>query len=128
MTLSAPRILLVEDEPNLARGVRENLEAEGYAVDVVGDGHAALANIRTEEYGLIVLDVKLPGMDGFTVCETARREGRDTPVLFLTAKGGPTDRIRTGSAATITFNRWLRRPVESGVRALIEVVHAETDA
>ncbi len=94
MTNHPPRILLVEDEPNLARGIRENLAAEGYAVDVVGDGRAALAKIRHEEYGLIVLDVMLPGIDGFTVCETARREGRDTPVLFLTAKGGATDRIR----------------------------------
>jgi two-component system alkaline phosphatase synthesis response regulator PhoP len=91
---SGARILLVEDEPNLARGIRENLEAEGYAVDVAGDGRTALARIRAEEYGLVVLDVMLPGMDGFTVCETARREGRDTPVLFLTARGAADDRIR----------------------------------
>lgn len=94
MTGNAPRILLVEDEPNLARGIRENLEAEGYSVDVVGDGRVALTKIRQEEFGLVVLDVMLPGMDGFSVCETMRREGRDTPVLFLTAKGGATDRIR----------------------------------
>jgi two-component system alkaline phosphatase synthesis response regulator PhoP len=94
MTDTTPRILLVEDEPNLARGIRENLEAEGYHVDVLGDGRVALTRIRQEEFNLIVLDVMLPGMDGFSVCETIRREGRDTPVLFLTAKGGPNDRIR----------------------------------
>jgi two-component system alkaline phosphatase synthesis response regulator PhoP len=94
MTDTTPRILLVEDEPNLARGIRENLEAEGYHVDVLGDGRVALTRIRQEEFGLIILDVMLPGMDGFSVCETMRREGRDTPVLFLTAKGGPNDRIR----------------------------------
>lgn len=94
MTTHTARILLVEDEVNLARGIRENLEAEGYAVEVVGDGHAALDRMRRHEYGLVVLDVMLPGMDGFTVCQTARREGRDTPVLFLTAKGGGGDRIR----------------------------------
>jgi two-component system, OmpR family, alkaline phosphatase synthesis response regulator PhoP len=94
MSHSTARILLVEDELNLARGIRENLEAEGYAVEVVGDGRAALDRIRRQEYGLVILDVMLPGMDGFTVCETARREGRDTPVLFLTAKGGAGDRIR----------------------------------
>jgi two-component system alkaline phosphatase synthesis response regulator PhoP len=94
MTDTTPRILLVEDEPNLARGIRENLEAEGYHVDVLGDGRVALTRIRQEEFNLIVLDVMLPGMDGFSVCETMRREGRDTPVLFLTAKGGPNDRIR----------------------------------
>lgn len=94
MSHPTERILLVEDELNLARGIRENLEAEGYSVEVVGDGRAALDRIRRQEYGLVILDVMLPGMDGFTVCETARREGRDTPVLFLTAKGGAGDRIR----------------------------------
>ncbi len=95
MSAAAPtRILVVEDEINLARGIRENLEAEGYAVEVVSDGRAALDRIRRQEYGLVLLDVMLPGMDGFTVCETARREGRDTPVLFLTARGGGNDRIR----------------------------------
>lgn len=93
--MSTPaRILLVEDEINLARGIRENLEAEGYSVEAVGDGLTALDRIRRKEYGLVILDVMLPGMDGFTVCETARREGRDIPVLFLTARGGGDDRIR----------------------------------
>jgi two-component system alkaline phosphatase synthesis response regulator PhoP len=94
MSNPTARILLVEDEVNLARGIRENLEAEGYAVDVVADGRVALDKIRRQEFGLVILDVMLPGMDGFTVCQTARREGRDTPVLFLTAKGGSGDRIR----------------------------------
>ncbi|ODT05419.1 MAG: hypothetical protein ABS52_01085 [Gemmatimonadetes bacterium SCN 70-22] len=93
--MSTPaRILLVEDEINLARGIRENLEAEGYSVEAVVDGLTALDRIRRKEYGLVILDVMLPGMDGFTVCETARREGRDIPVLFLTARGGGDDRIR----------------------------------
>jgi len=94
MSNATARILLVEDEINLARGIRENLEAEGYAVEVVTDGRVALDKIRRQEYGLVILDVMLPGMDGFTVCQSARREGRDTPVLFLTAKGGGSDRIR----------------------------------
>jgi two-component system alkaline phosphatase synthesis response regulator PhoP len=94
MSTPTARILVVEDEVNLARGIRENLEAEGYAVEVAGDGRVALDKIRRQEYGLVILDVMLPGMDGFTVCQTARREGRDTPVLFLTAKGGGGDRIR----------------------------------
>ncbi len=88
------RLLLVEDEPNLARGIRENLEAEGYAVELVGDGRTALARMQSQAYGLVILDVMLPGMDGFTVCETARKEGSDTPVLFLTARGAADDRIR----------------------------------
>ena len=94
MSAGGARILLVEDEVNLARGIRENLEAEGYTVESVGDGRQALERIRRVEYGMIILDVMLPGMDGFAVCQTARREGRDTPVLFLTARGGGGDRIR----------------------------------
>ncbi len=90
----AARVLLVEDEPNLARGIRENFEAEGYVVELCADGPAALARMKSGAYDLVVLDVMLPGMDGFRVCEQARRAGIDTPVLFLTAKGGATDRIR----------------------------------
>lgn len=94
MSETASRILIVEDELHLARGIRENLEAEGYQVEVASDGLTGLDRIRRAEYGLVILDVMLPGMDGITVCQTARREGRDTPVLFLTAKGGADDRIR----------------------------------
>lgn len=93
--MSAPaRILVVEDEPNLARGIRENLEAEGYSVETAVNGRVALERIRREEFGLLILDVMLPGMDGFTVCQTLRAEGRDTPALFLTAKNAANDRIR----------------------------------
>lgn len=88
------RLLVVDDELNLARGIRENLEAEGYSVEVAADGLVALAKIRAEEFGLVILDVMLPGIDGFTVCETIRGEGRDTPVLFLSARDGGEDRIR----------------------------------
>jgi len=94
MSQSSARILLVEDEINLARGIRENLEAEGYEVAVVADGQTALDQILREEFQLVILDVMLPRMDGYTVCETARRAGRDTPILFLTAKGSGPDRIR----------------------------------
>ena len=90
----AIRILVVEDETNLARGIRENLEAEGYLVDVAGDGRQALDRLRAQAYALVILDVMLPQLDGFQVCETARREGRDMPVLFLSARGAADDRIR----------------------------------
>jgi two-component system alkaline phosphatase synthesis response regulator PhoP len=89
----SPRILLVEDEPNLARGIRENLEAEGYAVEVLGDGLRALERIRAERFSLILLDVTLPTLDGCTICELIRKEGIDTPVLFLTARTAAEDRI-----------------------------------
>jgi len=88
------RILVVEDDPHLAAGVVENLRAEGYGVDSVGDGQQALDWLRDQQCGLIVLDVMLPEIDGFTVCRTLRQQGNSTPVLFLTARGDPADRIR----------------------------------
>jgi len=90
----ASRILVVEDEANLARGIRENLEAEGYAVEVATDGLQAMAKIRAAEFSLVVLDVMLPGIDGFTVCTRMRAEGHDTPVLFLSARASGQDRIQ----------------------------------
>lgn len=88
------RILVVDDEVNLAEGIRENLVLEGHEVEAVYHGTKALERIRTGDFDLVVLDVMLPGMDGYTICETMREEGRNTPVLFLTAKGTPDDRIR----------------------------------
>ncbi len=91
---SGGRILVVDDEENLAEGIRENLEAEGYEVDVVGDGDRAVERIRDRSPDLVVLDVMMPGRDGFDVCATVRADGITVPILFLTAKGGVDDRIR----------------------------------
>ncbi len=88
------RILVVEDDPHLAAGVVENLRAEGYTVDQVGNGRAALETLAAGPYGLVLLDVMLPELDGFTVCRTLRGRGDNTPVLFLTARGDPADRVR----------------------------------
>ncbi len=92
--VSARRILVVEDDPHLSAGVVENLRAEGYEVDAVGDGRRALEAISGRPYGLVLLDVMLPELDGFTVCRTLREQGNSTPVLFLTARGDPADRVR----------------------------------
>ena len=93
--MTEPRsILVVEDEEHLAQGIAENLEAEGYRVAIVGEGRAALELIRRGGQDLILLDVMLPGLDGFTICETARSEGVQTPVLFLTAKSSVDDRVQ----------------------------------
>ena len=92
--MSAPAILVVEDEQHLAAGIVENLEAEGYHATVARDGRVALDRLRAGAYDLVILDVMLPGLDGFSVCETIRREGSRVPVLFLTAKSGASDRIR----------------------------------
>jgi two-component system alkaline phosphatase synthesis response regulator PhoP len=88
------RILIVEDEPELAAGIRENLEQEGYEVDVAGDGSSGLEAALSGTHELVILDVMLPRMDGYSVCRELRREGAGVPVLFLTAKGEPEDRIR----------------------------------
>lgn len=87
------RILVVEDDPHLSAGVVENLRAEGYPVDAVTDGRRALDALASASYGLVLLDVMLPELDGFTVCRTLRERGDSTPVLFLTARGDPADRV-----------------------------------
>jgi len=88
------QVLVVEDDPHLAAGVVENLRAEGFRVDTVSDGRRAVEWFDTHHCDLIVLDVMLPGLDGFAVCRTLRERGTKTPVLFLTALGEATDRIR----------------------------------
>jgi two-component system, OmpR family, alkaline phosphatase synthesis response regulator PhoP len=87
------RILIVEDNRNLATGLRNNLEIEGYDVDVATDGTSGLALARSASPNLIVLDLMLPGMDGYRVLRTLREEGRDTPVLILSARGEETDKV-----------------------------------
>jgi two-component system, OmpR family, alkaline phosphatase synthesis response regulator PhoP len=88
------RVLVVEDDPHLAAGVMENLRAEGYEVEAASDGRAALAWLRENSCALIVLDVMLPELDGLAVCRALRDAGDNTPVLFLTARGDPADRVR----------------------------------
>jgi len=91
--MSNIRILLVEDEQSLADTIKLNLELEGYKVQVAGDGKKALKIFKQERFDLVVLDVMLPEMDGFTVCEAIRLDDAEIPVLFLTAKNSSADRI-----------------------------------
>ena len=93
-TAPATRVLVVEDDPHLAAGVMENLRAEGYEVSAAGDAERALEWLRGQHCALIVLDVMLPGIDGLAMCRTLREQGNNTPVLFLTARGDPVDRVR----------------------------------
>jgi len=88
------RILLVEDEPSLSETIKLNLELEGYYVSHVNDGKKALKAVKQARYDLVVLDVMLPEIDGFAVCESIRLVNDELPVLFLTAKSSTTDRIR----------------------------------
>lgn len=87
------RILVVDDEPRLADGLKRGLEAEGFAVDVAPTGTDGLWLAREQQYAAILLDIMLPGMSGTVVCRTLRAEENWTPVLMLTAKDGEWDQI-----------------------------------
>lgn len=88
------RILLVEDEENLRTTIRLNLEMEGYGVTEVCDGKSAFSQFRSAHFDLIILDVMLPEMDGYTLCQKIRLENRQVPIIFLTAKGASDERIQ----------------------------------
>ncbi|MDP1678213.1 MAG: response regulator transcription factor [Bacteroidota bacterium] len=87
------RILVIEDEPEMQRGLRDNLEFEGFEVVVIGDGKKGLQTIIDKKFDLILLDVMLPGMSGFDICKKARGEGISTPIIMLTAKGEEVDKV-----------------------------------
>ncbi len=85
------RVLVVEDEARVASAVKRGLEAEGFAVDVAGDGTDGLWLAQEHEYDAIVLDIMLPGLNGYRICATLRKAGDWTPILMLTAKNGEYD-------------------------------------
>jgi len=87
------KILLVEDEPQMQRGVKDNLEFEGYEVDVASDGKAGLKKLLDNSYDLVLLDVMLPQMSGFDVCKKVREKSITTPIIMLTAKGEEIDKV-----------------------------------
>jgi DNA-binding response OmpR family regulator len=88
-----PRILIVEDNPDLAYGLRTGLEIEGYEVSVAEDGETGLERARGWTPDLVMLDLMLPGMDGYRVLRTLREGGSDVPVLILTARGEEADKV-----------------------------------
>ena len=91
--MSARRLLLVEDEPGLVMTLTDRLVADGYAVETAHDAPAALAAATTSSFDAILLDVMLPGGNGFDVCRTIRERGVQTPILMLTARGQVIDRV-----------------------------------
>ncbi|MBS2099229.1 response regulator transcription factor [Carboxylicivirga linearis] len=86
-------LLIVEDEPDMQQGIKDNLEFEGYTVDVADDGEMALKKITNGEFDLILLDVMIPKISGFDVCKQIRHRGIETPIIFLTAKGEEIDKV-----------------------------------
>jgi two-component system, OmpR family, response regulator len=115
------RLLVVEDDAKLARALGRGLRHEGYAVDVVGDGDAALMQAAVWEYDAIVLDVMLPVRDGLAVCRTLRERDCWAPVLMLTARGQVSDRI---GGLDVGADDYLVKPFDFGellarLRALV---------
>lgn len=115
MSGSGPRVLVVEDEEHLAEGIRFNLEEEGHRVCVVDDGPAALDKLvgaSRDDFDLVILDVMLPGLDGFEVAERVRESGNHVPILMLTAKSQPEDTVR---GLDVGADDYLPKPFELSV-------------
>lgn len=96
------RLLIVEDEKHLAFGLKFNFEAEGYLVELVGDGPAALSRFRDDKsaYDLVILDLMLPGMSGYDICSELRGISPDVPIIVLSARSLPEDRARAFDCGT----------------------------
>jgi two-component system OmpR family response regulator len=111
MSQTAGHILVVEDERHLAIGIKYNFEAEGYRVTTVGDGPAAvkLFEEQPQEFDLVILDLMLPGMSGYAVCEALREAGNDVPILMLSARTLSEDRIRGFDAGT---DQYMEKPFD----------------
>jgi two-component system, OmpR family, response regulator len=121
------RILLVEDDPSLARGLAAGLKAAGHSVDIAYDGESALQLARDEPYALITLDVGLPDISGFEVLRRARQEGLKTPILMLTARDAIEDRV---TGLDLGADDYLLKPfepseLEARIRALLRRSHGE---
>ena len=108
------RVLIVEDEHHLAEGLRFNLEAEGFHAEVVDDGDRALQRLLdpAEHFDLVVLDVMLPGRDGFSVASELRQKQNFVPVLMLTARGRPEDVLKGFAAGA---DDYLAKPAELAI-------------
>jgi len=115
------KILIVEDNRNLALGLRTNLEFEGHEAEIARDGTGGLIRARTRSHDLVVLDLMLPAMDGFRVLETLRSEGIATPVLVLTARGDEADKVRglRGGADDYVTKPFALRELLARVAALL---------
>ncbi|OGU33605.1 MAG: DNA-binding response regulator [Ignavibacteria bacterium GWA2_35_9] len=87
------KILIVEDEPNMRLGLKDNLEFEGYEVNLAEDGETGLKHILEGNYSLVLLDVMLPKISGYDICKIVRKSGNDIPIILLTAKGEEIDKV-----------------------------------
>ena len=124
------RILVVEDEPGIALGLEDDLKMEGYEVEVLGDGAEASRRAREAAFDLILLDVMLPGKDGFEVCRELRRAGLRTPILMLTAKTQEAEKVlgfELGADDYVT-KPFGTRELRARIKALLRRASAEPPA
>ena len=123
------RILLVEDEHTLADLLRHGLQEQGYAVDVADNGEDALAFATADPYDLVILDIMLPDMDGFSLCRQLRAEARHMPVLMLTARSSVDDRVMglDSGADDYVAKPFDPRELLARVRALHRRDHGQRD-
>lgn len=105
------RLLLVEDDPRIARFVARGLQEQSYAVDVVAEGNAAIYQAEINDYDLVILDVMIPGKDGFATCRAIRAQGKRMPILMLTARDAVDDRIKGLDSGA---DDYLTKPFEFG--------------
>ena len=125
-----PRILVVEDSTELAEGLRYNLELEGYEVALAADGHAGVRLAREWRPDLVVLDLMLPGVDGYRVLQTIRADGVTAPVIILSAKGEEADKVR---GFRLDADQYVTKPfglleLLERIRSLLRRAHARAPA
>ena len=123
------RVLVIEDSSDLAEGLRFNLELEGYSVKVAEDGNTGLAAAREWEPDLVILDLMLPGIDGYQVLRSMRADGRQTPVLILSARGEESDKVR---GFQLDADQYVTKPfglieLLERVKSLLRRTRARTD-
>src|SRR5574341_1034747 len=118
-TKALAKVLIVEDEPDMATGLRDNLQFEGYQVTVAADGESAVRAALQLRPQLVLLDVMLPGIDGFEVCRRLRQKGLRAPILMLTARGQEIDKVR---GLELGADDYITKPF--GVRELLARIKA----
>jgi DNA-binding response OmpR family regulator len=126
--VSSRRVLVVDDNTDLADGLRYNLELEGYAVRVAGDGPGAIGAVETWQPELVILDLMLPGCDGYEVLRAIRERGAEMPVIILSARGEEADKVR---GFRLDADQYVTKPVGlmellARVRALLRRRGSET--
>jgi DNA-binding response OmpR family regulator len=116
---SKVKVLIVEDEPDMAMGIKDNLEFEGYEVLTAATGEAALQILQKEKPACVLLDIMLPGIDGFETCQRMRKGGCRSPMVMLTARGQEIDKVR---GLELGADDYITKPF--GLRELLARIHA----